>query len=194
MTVLDNRRSVASGTWNQPEPPPELPNVDDAQQFYLFGAEAYTAWSKQHIVPVWVSIASSRQVKIGRLLPEAMEELLRLRQLGPRWNGRKAPPITDKALYSAAGIVLPLMLREQAELPQFFPLPDGGIQIEWYAEDQVEIEVDASGEVYAVATASDGETIADGILDPLVPSDLSAIITGAVVKVSEQIAAGRRQG
>ncbi len=40
MTILDDRKPVASGTTRKPKPPPQLPTVEAAQQFYLYGAGA----------------------------------------------------------------------------------------------------------------------------------------------------------
>jgi hypothetical protein len=39
MTVLLDRGSKASGTTREPEPPPDLPNVDAAQQYYIYRSE-----------------------------------------------------------------------------------------------------------------------------------------------------------
>jgi hypothetical protein len=40
---------------------------------------------------------------------------------------------------------------------QFFPLPDGGIQVEWYIEgNELEIEIDSEGHLYSLSSSADG--------------------------------------
>jgi hypothetical protein len=39
MTILLDRGSKASGTTRELDPPPDLPNVDAAQQYYIYGSE-----------------------------------------------------------------------------------------------------------------------------------------------------------
>jgi len=38
-----------------------------------------------------------------------------------------------------------------------FPVPDGGLQLEWHAHESVEIEVDADGDVHVMTTDEAGE-------------------------------------
>lgn len=194
MTLVDDRRPKASGTTTEQAPPLELPDVYDAQQFYLLEAGAQqSAWSYHHLVPRPVCYIEPRSGGLGRLVAKLSGELTRLGQLHPGWDGRQAKPITQQAAYAAVGVVLTLMLDGQSEFPQFFPLPDGGIQVEWYADDQVEIAIDGRGEAHVLATAANGDVVAEGIFDPRVPSELAATTTALVKRVSAQFATERRQ-
>jgi len=65
-----------------------------------------------------------------------------------RRRTRRGKPVTREAVYATARVLANLLDRH-SQIPQFFPLPDGGIQVEWYADNQIEIDVDGSGEAYA---------------------------------------------
>lgn len=96
----------------------------------------------------------------------AQQELQRLVDLPAGWDGRRAKCITQAAV-EAVVRALEASMVEHIPFPQYFPLPDGGLQAEWHAADHdVEIEVDAEGSVYVLAAgpASDAPTV-DGQLD-----------------------------
>jgi len=196
MTVLADRQPVASGAITQPEPPPDLPNVDDAQQFYLSGTYAGStaagSWFFQTVTPGPVYYVEPGPGGLAWVLVKVAEELSRLRQLRPRWDGHRARPITREAI-DAAARVLARLLDAQSEVPQFFPLPGGGIQVEWLADDQIEIEIDGAGEAHVLATSASGNVLAEGILDPQGPSDLVATVAGLVKNLSAEVAAGRQR-
>jgi hypothetical protein len=196
MTILADRQPIASGATTQPAPPPELPDVDDAQQFYLSGS--YTGFTR---VSSWACGTISRPmyyVEHGTggfawVLRGIVEELSRLSQLCPRWDGYRAQPITREAIYAAVQ-VLPYLLDQTSEPPQFFPLPSGGIQVEWLSgSQQIEIEIDQAGEAYVVATAADGDVIAEGVLDSQGPSELVTTVAGLVKNLSAEVAAERQR-
>jgi hypothetical protein len=196
MTILADRQPIPSGATTQPTPPPELPDVDDAQQFYLSGS--YTGFTH---VSTWVSGTTSRAIyyveqgpgSLGWALSEVVRELSRLTQLRPRWDGRRAQPIKPETVFAAIQ-VLAYLLDQTSEPPQSFPLPNGGIQVEWLSGDkQIEIEIDQSGEAYVVATSTDGDVLAEGILDPQGPSDLVKTVAGLVKNFSAEIAAERQR-
>jgi hypothetical protein len=193
MTVLADRQPVASGATTQPEPPPELPNVDDAQQFYLSGIHAWTTavgpWFCYTITPGPVYYVEPRPGGLAWVLGRVAEELSRLGQFRPGWDGRRARPITREAIHATAR-VLARLLDGQSAVPQFFPLPGGGIQVEWLADDQIEIEIDGAGEAHVLATSASGDVLAEGILDPQGQSDLAATVARLVNKLSAEVAAG----
>lgn len=82
-------------------------------------------------------------------------ELNRLLELPLGWDGRHAARTTYEAVQTTVD-VLPAISDEQSIPPQFFPLPDGGIQVEWHvAGAAIEIEIDGAGEAYAVALNAD---------------------------------------
>lgn len=191
MTVVADRRSVASGTWSQPEPPPELPSVDDAQRFYLFGTRARSTWFSCQAVPGPVYVESAPG-GLARVLEKVAGELTRLGQLRPGWDGRQGRPVTQEAVFGAAW-VLGNVLDARSEVPQLFPLPGGGLQIEWYGDDQVEIEIDAVGRAHILATTANGRILTEGTFDPQTPSGLTATIAALIKNLSAQVAAERQR-
>jgi hypothetical protein len=120
------------------------------------------------------------------------EEVARLRQLRHGWDGYRAKPVTEKALYSL-GRVLAAVLKSDSAPPQLAPLTDGGIQIEWLADDDIELEIRGTGEVNVLASAASGETIAEGTMDPDQPGDLAAKVASFLQVLSARVAAGRPQ-
>jgi hypothetical protein len=204
MTVVFDRNPVASGAWSQPEPPPALPSVDDAQRFYLSGpadlylsgpADLYSmfacAGQPWSFAPGPVYIIEPGH--FSSLLGSVAGEVTRLRQLRHGWDGYRAKPITERALYSV-GRVLSFVLRPDSEPPQFAPLIDGGIQIEWLVGgDDLTIEVRDTGEVNVLAMSASGETIAEGSMDLDQPGDLAARAASFLQVLSAQVAAERLQ-
>lgn len=188
MTIVADRRSVASGTTNKPEPPPELPSVDDAQQFYLEGSYAASTimWQNQrpNVVQGVVCYVDPEPGGLAWVLERVASELSRLVQLRPGWDGRHGKPVTQEAVYGTAGVLINLLDRN-SQVPQFFPLPDGGIQVEWYGDNEIEIDVDGSGGAYVIAT-SKGEVVAEGVLEQAGPSDLTATISVLLKELSTQ--------
>lgn len=196
MTILADRRPVASGTTTQPEPPPELPNVDDAQQFYLRGSyvrsTAVRPWASQSVTTGHVYYVERGSGGLGWLLDRLETELSRLSQLRPRWDGHRARPITREAVYGMA-TVLARLLDLQSEVPQFFPLPGGGIQVVWVADNEIEIEVDAAGEAQVLATDANGDVLAEGILDSESSSELVSTVVNLLKDLSAQVARARQR-
>ena len=206
MTLLVDRQPAASGATRQPEPPPELPDVEDAKQFYLYGQGTYlctltsttpwtvsTDWWVSHAVRFHHSYYLHQPVsqRLDRLGQTLAQELARLRSLREGWDGRRARPITLEALYGTI-LALAALLDEESVAPQFFPLPDGGVQFEWYAEDQIEIEVDRTGEAHVLATAANGDVLAEGVFDPQPPSELAATVAQLVKNLSARVGAERQ--
>ena len=91
-------------------------------------------------------------------------ELNSLLELRDGWDGRRACAITLSATEATIRLLAALM-DETAAPPQFFPLPDGGLQVEWHVGgNSIEVEVDAQGEPHLLARASDGTTIVEGVI------------------------------
>lgn len=196
MAVLEYRGPVAPGAISQPTPRPALPNVDDAQQFYLSGPYAGTTSSAfgyfQNVVVGQVCYVESEQGGLALLLDKVTGELGRLLQLRPGWDGHRARQITHEAVFATAR-VLARVLDRHSEIPQFFPLADGGIQVEWYADEQIEIEIDGAGDAHVLATAANGEVVAEGSFDPQGSSDLVSSIAAMVRSLSAHVAVERQR-
>lgn len=192
MSKLAERRPVAPGVTTPKLPPPQLPGAESARQFYLYGP----------VLPVmncWVVDTSSAYAepepvpdRLAALLNLAARELLRLRELRPGWDGRQARPITPWAVYTTIR-VLAAILDESSEPPQFFPLLDGGIQVEWYADDEIEIHVDAGGKAYVLATTANGDTLAEGPFDPQAPGQIVRDVAKYLKEFSARVAEERQR-
>lgn len=90
-----------------------------------------------------------------------LNELLKLRD---GWDGRRARAVTVSAAEATVRLLAALM-DESTAPAQFFPLPDGGLQVEWHVGgNSVEVEVDAQGEPHLLASTSDGTTIVEGVI------------------------------
>jgi hypothetical protein len=187
MTVLADRSSKASGTTQEPQPPPELPTVDAAQDFYIYGARAHAVFQVK-----WHGAAPLRWADPwDRLLEAVAFDLVRLQDLRPGWDGRRARRVTPEAMRSTLEI-LGRILNVNSEPPQVFPLPTGGIQLEWLAGgDEIEIEIDSSGASRVLAESTTGNTIAEGDLDPSQPDGLIAVVAEFLTELSAHVAAER---
>ena len=90
------------------------------------------------------------------------QALNRLFALPPSWDGSGSAEVTLEAIQGAA-LVLAQIVDENSPAPQFFPLRDGGIQVEWHiGGNGIEVEVDGSGEAYVFAGKASGEVVVDG--------------------------------
>lgn len=80
------------------------------------------------------------------------------------WDGHRAHAVTIPATEATVRVLASLM-DETSAPPQLFPLPDGGLQIEWHVGgNSIEVEIDAGGEPCVLARTHDGATVADGVI------------------------------
>lgn len=85
-----------------------------------------------------------------------------LRRLELGWDGGRALPITYEAAEMTVQVIFDILDNDSA-LPQFFPLVDGGIQIEWHAAgNDVEIEIEGVGGIHAYARGPDRTEVVNG--------------------------------
>ncbi len=149
--TTDLRERVASGATLAPSPQIGLPNLSTAEEFYSRGASE-TAVRKIRI-SLSGSYASPESVWFAAWVEDELDQLLRL---APGWDGHRAERVTEQAVATAVHIFFAITDRSSV-LPQFFPLPDGGIQFEWHVGGQaLEVEVDGAGGVYALAYSKTG--------------------------------------
>jgi hypothetical protein len=77
--------------------------------------------------------------------------------------------------------------------PQLFPLSDGGIELGWRAAgDELEIEVESTGNTHVLAVTAQDETIAEGPLDPLHFDEQMANTRAFLDRLSRQVSAAHR--
>jgi hypothetical protein len=189
MTILADRGSKASGTTQERLPPPELSTVDAAQDFYIYGSKAHTV-----IEVKWQPKPPLRWVDPwDRLVESVAFELTRVQELSPGWDGRRARSIAPAAIRGTAEI-LGRILDVDSEPPQVFPLPTGGIQLEWMAAgDEIEIEIDASGVAHVLAQSASGDTIAEGELDLRQADGLIVVVKRFLKDLSAAVSDERRR-
>lgn len=173
---------VASGVTKRSDPPSPQPAADAAREFYL----------RRREVSLWRYVSYSRQDRPSELFAWVNGELHRLAELRPGWDGHRAKSITESALYSAR-LVLSAVLQEDSVPPQIFPLPDGGIQVEWYADDEIEIEIDGSGAAHVLATSASGDMVAEGVVDPHLPGATTRSVARFLKELSAKVVAERRR-
>jgi hypothetical protein len=169
--------------------------VDAARQFYLYGASGMEAsgWTLQYF-PFTSGYTYFRESsRRAALFDWAAKELARLGKLPQGWDDGRAKRITQEAIYGAAWI-LALVLDADSQRPQFFPIADGGIQIEWYANgDEITIEIDHTGKA-SVLAEFDGQTAAEDTFDPQSPGSETSTIAKLVKELSDRVAEARRNG
>jgi hypothetical protein len=119
------------------------------------------------------------------LVQHVERELNGLLGLRPGWDGRRAAIVTDDAVMSAVEAVAALLEDDTAAIPQFFPLPDGGVQVEWHVNDNhVEIEIDAAGAPHVLAVDRDGHVVVEG---ELVSNTFKGELRSFLTALSQQI-------
>lgn len=85
----------------------------------------------------------------------AQVELQALVDLPERWDGRRARPVAPRAVEAVVQLLAGVMTDELVR-PQYFPLADGGVQVEWHAGGHhMEIEVDPTGGAHLLITEPD---------------------------------------
>lgn len=106
-------------------------------------------------------------------LTKAIQSLFRLRQLEARWDGHSAEVLTDDACETAVRLLVALAI-PAPPTAQLVPLTDGGVQLEWHAGgNDIEIEVDRSGEIHVFISAADGSV---ELNQELPPSSIPVVI------------------
>lgn len=208
MSALADQPTASPGLTSPLEPPPDLPSADAAREFYLYGAVVaanvfvtnafdfnYRAMWTPSSQTYWTSTAyTQRNSRLTVLLRLVADELRRLRQLRPGWDGYRAVPVTEAAVYGAASL-LGRLLDADSEPPQIFPLNDGGLQVEWYAGgDEIDIDVDRTGMAHVLATKSGGLTLVEGSFDPSRPGQAISDLAKYVREFSIWIAEERKRG
>jgi len=121
-------------------------------------------------------------------IDHAERELTKLMSLRAGWDGQRAKRITQQAIFAAIEVQIRL-LDEAAALPQYFPLIDGGIQLEWYAAgDEISIEIDSDGEAHVLAFRN-GDLEIEGLLSLNGESEICSSARNFLKTLSQRVAA-----
>ena len=185
-TKLTQALELATAATTYPASRPRLPATQAAEEFYRRGSTA----TQTRAVEINTSDGWGRTREW--LVPYVQERLSELLRLPGGWDGMRARPLTDVAVTSAVHLLFAIATDETLP-PQFFPLPDGGIQMEWHvAGESVEIEIDGLGDghVSAIDLAGQATFESDLALD-----SLSALRTSreAVARLSAVAAGASRR-
>lgn len=140
-----------------PSPRPTPADVRIGEEFYLYGPPP----ADQVAIHVIVPDPTGRLHRLASTVARQLNDLLHLR---PGWDGRRAHPPTPTAVLRAIEIFT--AVSEQALPPQIFPLPDGGVQLEWHAGASVEIEVDAEGDAHVLVVDDRDKILLNEDLNP----------------------------
>ncbi|MDX3528048.1 hypothetical protein P1P75_16795 [Streptomyces sp. ID05-39B] len=92
-------------------------------------------------------------------LRAAVDKINNLLALPEGWDGFRAGRVTVDAAIAMLHALLAVMDRGSLP-PQFFPLPDGGLQAEWHVSGS-SIEIEVSGDGRSGCALADGETEAE---------------------------------
>lgn len=148
MTDLLDRSAGASTL--SPSPRPTPPSVSMGEDFYLHGPPPVDQISIHVVAPD----PTGRLGWLASTIERQLNDLLRLRA---GWDGRRARPPAHAAVVRAIEVFA--SFGEHVLPPQLFPLPDGGVQLEWHAGSSVEIEVDAKGDAHVLVVGDSGEIL-----------------------------------
>lgn len=96
-------------------------------------------------VPAWV--------------PDVLQQLDRLLDLGVNWSGTPSAPIEPRLAVGAVNDVLAAVLPNyDAPVPQLVPCVDGGLQLEWHRGGwDIEVSLSPLGQVWVDASSADLE-------------------------------------
>jgi hypothetical protein len=151
LTQLLDRPPADSSTLSQ-RTTPTWPGLRAAEDFYFTGIGQP---GRQITIQVAGPNGSLRRTWLAAHMEDQVNGLLHLRA---GWDGRRALPLTDAAINQAIALLF-AVATDLSLPPQIFPLPDGGLQMEWHAGQSIEIEVDGSGGAHVLVADDGGELV-----------------------------------
>ncbi len=175
---------VSAGATLYPRGMTADPERRSAEDFYQQGARRT---SRAVAIRVVGPDGSLRRDWLASHMETQLNELLRL---DAGWDGDAADPISMDAVHSVVRIIGQIS-SDLAVPPFVFPLPDGGLQIEWHAgHEAVEIEVDGEGAAHLLVTDPEGAIVVNDELMPHGPAD-PASARRAVERLSTRLLRAR---
>jgi hypothetical protein len=143
---------------------PDDPNRRDAERFAL---ACRPRFDRQVAVR---ALDNGPARWLAEYLENSLNELL---DLPEGWDGEGAEPVALEAATGAVEVMAAL-IGEAMVAPFVFPLPDGGLQLEWHAgEESIEIEIDKDGCVHVLETDRSGTIVFNEELAERYPPFLS---------------------
>lgn len=123
-------------------------------------------------------------------LLQILDKLSTISRLPQGWDDMRAKEITYVVLSTALRIVSFLATHPSFTPPQIFPLPDGGMQIEWHIDNNdLEIEIDPIGNLYVLGNNSEGKITFDQVFS-LDTISLPTSITSELERISQIMSIG----
>lgn len=114
-----------------------------------------------------VQIPSDLSPAAADKLVRSLGKLVRFRSLDEAWDGRQGKPLSPEAALVAVRVLIDVAAVERPT-PQLVPLPSGGVQVEWHVGgNDLEIEVDAKGDLHVLAVTPTDEVAIDREVSPV---------------------------
>lgn len=158
MTLLMDQ-PVATGATLYPRGAAADPDRQAAEEFYQQGA------SVSHRAVTIGVVGPDGSLRRDWLASYMESQINRLLRLGPGWDGHRANPVATESV-NAVMEVISHLATDLALPPLLFPLPDGGLQLEWHAgRESVEVEVDAGGDGHLLVTDESGTIVINAELE-----------------------------
>lgn len=108
-----------------------------------------------------VDVGPASDAAVQHVLKAAASQLRPLLQLDEGWDGAHARKVDQNAAVTSLWVIANLV-SDIMVLPQVFPLPDGGIQLEWLIDGNgLEIDVAPAGEIGILGVDRDGRSHID---------------------------------
>lgn len=109
-----------------------------------------------------VEVGPASDEGVAQVLKAAVAQLKPLLQLGDRWDGAHARKVDEHAAIWSLWVIADLV-PDVLVMPQMFPLPDGGIQLEWLIDGNgLEIDIAPSGDIGILGVDRSGFGRVDG--------------------------------
>lgn len=122
--------------------------------------------SERHVTLDLDGVERRQRPAVVTDIENLLNELL---ALNDRWDGHRARRVTIEATTTVVDVLAALMNLRSAPA-QIFPLPDGGLQVDWLVGgNSIEVDIDAAGDAHLLATTSDETIVDEGPIDPHKP-------------------------
>ena len=125
-----------------------------------FGVAPSPRRDKEGNRPQWSPV---RSLQSPVWLKEVYDRVSALAEIKENWDSHGGLPVAVDAL-SGARVLLSNLNIEDMPRPLVAPLPDGGIGLHWrIAERDLEIEIEANGNIHYLKTHVGGDSAADSV-------------------------------